>query len=65
MSSVMQQLGFDYESLAPEVRTDVCESARRIHELERRTSESVIEIATSPHFHRRKPRLLIGGKEVA
>lgn len=44
MSSVMQQLGFDYESLTPEVRTDVRESARRIHELERRTSESIIEI---------------------
>lgn len=55
MSSVMQQLGFDYESLAPEVRTDVRESARRIHELERRTSESIIEIGQ--HLIRVKQRL--------
>lgn len=38
------QAGFDYEQLAPEVRTDVQESTRRIHELERRTSESIVEI---------------------
>lgn len=38
------QSSFDYEHLAPEVRTDVQESTRRIHELERRTSESIIEI---------------------
>ena len=44
MQTPVVQLGFDYESLAPEVRTDVRESARRIHELERRTSESIIEI---------------------
>lgn len=43
-SAVYQQAGFDYEHLAPEVRTDVQESTRRIHELERRTSESIIEI---------------------
>lgn len=55
MSSVMQQLGFDYESLTPEIRTDVRESARRIHELERRTSESIIEIGQ--HLIRVKERL--------
>lgn len=44
MQTSVVQLGFDYESLTPEVRTDVRESARRIHELERRTSESIIEI---------------------
>ena len=44
MKTSVVQLGFDYEQLDPEVRTDVRESARRIHELERRTSESIIEI---------------------
>lgn len=42
--AVYTQAGFNYESLTPEVRTDVQESTRRIHELERRTSESIIEI---------------------
>lgn len=38
------QLGFDYGLLAPEVRNRVQEAAHRIHELERKTSEAVIEI---------------------
>jgi predicted transcriptional regulator len=38
------QSGFDWQALEPDVRADVQESARRIHELERRTSESIIEI---------------------
>ena len=35
---------FAYESLEPDVRADVQESTARLHELERRTSESIIEI---------------------
>jgi len=35
---------FDYESLEPDVRADVQEATARLHELERRTSESIIEI---------------------
>lgn len=49
------QIAFDYSQLAPDVRTDVQESARRIHELERRTSESIIEIGQ--HLIRVKTRL--------
>lgn len=56
---VYTQSGFDYESLSPEVRTDVQESTRRIHELERRTSESIIEIGQQ--LIRVKQRLPHGG----
>lgn len=52
---VYAQAAFNYEHLAPEVRTDVQESTRRIHELERRTSESIIEIGQ--HLIRVKARL--------
>lgn len=38
------QLGFDYAALAPDVRTRVETATRRLHELERRTSESIIEM---------------------
>lgn len=36
--------GFDYSTLAPDVRATVETATRRLHELERRTSESIIEI---------------------
>ena len=42
--SALAQLGFDYTALAPDVRTRVETATRRLHELERRTSESIIEM---------------------
>ena len=36
--------GFDYSRLAPDVRAEVETATRRLHDLERRTSESIIEM---------------------
>lgn len=54
---VQQQFTFDYSHLAPDVRGEVQEHTRRLHELERRTAESLIEmgehlIAVNEHVGR-------------
>ncbi len=36
--------GFDYTQLAPDIRAEVETATRRLHDLERRTSESIIEM---------------------
>ncbi len=43
-SNASVQTGFDYTQLAPDVRQDAEAATRRLHDLERRTSESVVEI---------------------
>lgn len=39
-----EQLTFDYDHLSPDVRTEVQEHTTRLHELERRTGEGIIEM---------------------
>lgn len=44
MSMSQMQIAFDYSQLAPDVRQDVQEHTHRLHELERRTSETLLEM---------------------
>jgi len=43
-SNTPTQIGFDYTHLAPDVRAEVETATRRLHDLESRTSESIIEM---------------------
>lgn len=42
--AIERQAAFDYASLAPDVRDRVETATRRLHDLERRTSENIIEM---------------------
>ncbi len=42
--AIERQMAFSYASLAPDVRARVETATRRLHDLERRTSESIIEM---------------------
>lgn len=44
MAIEQRQMAFSYASLAPDVRARVETATRRLHDLERRTSESIIEM---------------------
>lgn len=55
MTDNLVQVGFDYDQLDPDIRTDVEAAGHRIHELERRTSESIVEIGQ--HLIRVKQQL--------